>query len=252
LSTDCNITVTTDQREIILYTNFDLVSTEDCLVENIGSISDSGKYLAYQDVSQGTSSTLVLYILDYDKKLTLGILETGSVIDQMFLDDDRLVMINGNPDDFDQQWLTLFEVPMIVENYNTNVGLDTDYFEPNNISYHSTVQLPNTGETHWALDYDGEYIQTFGETGVLLSQYIPDDILLNSTSDNISLKLAKKLAYLKFMDTARKADESRLNTVFVPEKTTKNAWVVEIVNDDGWVLETYYVNSKTGKVNNNY
>jgi hypothetical protein len=254
-NTDCNIDLTTNYKEVVLETEIDFVTDGECLFTNVGSISDSGKFFAYKDVSGGVDSMFVLYILDYDKTMTLGVLGTSYIMDWIFLEDDKLAVIHGYLDNFDQQSLVLYDTPMISMNFNKNVRYNSDHFVPDNISYLSTIRLPNTGETHWNIDVEGEYIQTFGETGVLLSQHKPFNILWNSSSYNISPKVASELALLRFTRDNLNLDTRKPLAGLVFEDCTDNAWKVNIISKVGGTsstLETYLVNAKTGEITSGF
>jgi hypothetical protein len=247
LDEECNLIVSTNYKEIELrkFTNI----TGECLFLD-GEISESGKFFVYDESGAGDGiNKLFLYTLDYGRILYLEDLGNFSSINYIFFENDKLALLSGTVSDPDEKRITIYNIPEISRNMNTNFKFGTsepEIFYPDNLSYEVGVKLPNTGEAHISLDYDGTYLQTFGETGILLAQLLPEDILMNSGV--ISPNVAKVLARSKYTEGTENNKVGNLNFELDINKTSRDAWAINITDKSNTILETYYVNSRTGKV----
>jgi hypothetical protein len=249
LGEDCKITVTSTEKKYEVSTGLAGGMDFKCTPSLIDKISSTGKFLAYEDMSGGVDSVMALFTIDYGKSVTLGVWGTSSIMDYIFLPDDRLVAINGYPDIFDEQWLTLFDLPKIFENFSSNFN-EHLYLTPINPTYESTIQLPNAGQTHSKLSFSNGLVQTKSKDGRLLVQYKIDDLIMNGSGNyTINPRTALTLVYYEDKDNVDPADSPIIKQALNAENSTNDYWAVDIINTQTEsVLRSYQVNQKTGEV----
>ncbi len=249
LDKNCKITVTSSEKDYELVTGLAGGMNFKCKPLTIGETSPSGKYLAYEDVSGGIDSVMALFSLDYGRSVTLGVWGTSTIMDYTFLPDDKLIAINGYPDIFDEQWLSVFELPKIFSDFSNNFNEEYYYFSPSNPTYKYTIQLPNVGETHRKISFSNDMVQTKSENGKLLVQYNLDEILMNSGNFTITPKVALTLVYYEDKQNIDPVNSPITRQVLNSENSTNDYWSVDVTNTKtDTALRSYLVDQKTGVV----
>ncbi|MBU0650130.1 hypothetical protein KJ605_01970 [Patescibacteria group bacterium] len=74
------------------------------------SVSPSGRYVAFEDLSGGLDSVIRVYSLDQNGITTLYVDGTSTIMDLVFMPGDVLVVMSGYPSVLNEQWLTAYEV----------------------------------------------------------------------------------------------------------------------------------------------
>jgi hypothetical protein len=249
LSDDCKITVASSEKNYEVATGLAGGMSFKCIPSSIGKISPSGKFLAYEDVSGGIDSVMALFTIEYGRNVTLGVWGTSTIMDYIFLPDDRFITINGYPDIFDEQWLSVFELPKIFSDFSNNFNEEYFYLSPSNPTYKYTIQLPNVGETHRKISFLNDMVQTKSENGNLLVQYNLDKILMKSGNFSITPKAALTLVYYEDKQNVDPANSPITKQVLNSENSTNDYWAVDVINTKtATVLRSYLVNQKTGIV----
>lgn len=251
LGADCKIVITTNYNEIILNTSLSGEGAEQGCADRTGvygDISNSGKYYAYDDISGGIDSTFKLYMLDYNKEVLLGSWGTSEIQYYAFLPDDILVSLSGYPDLYDEQYLSVFDVPKLKTEYYKNFD-DKGTLKVSNLSYEVMVTLPNTGQTYRYIGYDEDtgYIKALNINEAVLVQYTLEQLKLNNSILNITPLQAKAIAFYEHTD---RTDATDVYVLPNWEKTTDKAWAIDVSTlSTEKYLKTYFVDAKTGKVN---
>lgn len=94
---------------------------EACLRNPSFIISDSRKYMIFQDVSGGVDSEIRIYSIEQNAINTLDIFGTSLILDMEFIVNDKALILNGYPDIPDEQWLISYDIPALYQDYQTNV-----------------------------------------------------------------------------------------------------------------------------------
>lgn len=248
LHENCKIIVTSGEKDYEVATGLAGGMNFKCKPSTIGKISPSGKYLAYEDMSGGIDSVLALFTVDYGRSVTLGVWGSSTIMDYTFLPDDKLIAINGYPDVFNEQWLSLFHLSKIFDNFSDNFN-EEYYLMPSNPTYKSTIKLPNVGESHRKLSFSENMVQTKSENGKLLVQYDLDELFMNSGNFTITPKTALTLAYYKDKNNADFVDSPITKQILNSNNSTNDYWAVDVVNTKTKIIiRSYLVNQKTGEV----
>ena len=246
---DCKITITSSEKDYEVSTGLAGGMNFKCTPSAIGNISPSGKFLAYEDVDGGIDSDMALFTLDYGKRVTLGVWGTSTIMDYIFLPDDKFVAINGYPDIFNEQWLSLFDLPSIFSDFSNNFNDEYYYLMPSNPTYKSTVRLPNVGRTHRKLSFSDNMIQTKSENERLLVQYELNELAMNSSNFTITPETALILVYYADEKNADPVNSPITKQILNSENSTNDYWAVDVINTKTeTVLRSYLVDQKIGEV----
>lgn len=171
---NCEIKITTNEGEKIAKTNFaELKLNEKCNDFIVRKIAPSGKYFAYQDISGGVDSMLKIYALDYDQTFQLDVVGTSTIFDLAFIDNNKLIVLLGYKDIFDEQFLKIYDLPKLFSDYPKNLNQEYHYFENLN-KYSKTITLPNVQQNYASLFIEGNTLNIYGEKGhnsAVLKQY---------------------------------------------------------------------------------
>lgn len=128
-------------------------------------ISYSGKYLAFEDILGGIDSVLKLYSIDLDQTTILEVLGTSDIFDFVFTVNDKLALVSGYRDKFDEQWLNVYDINSLYSNYSQNLlsseGLYEDYFDTTN--FKEKLELENIGKNYIGLDIEGNTLVVYSE-----------------------------------------------------------------------------------------
>lgn len=90
---DCQLTVSSDLGNKTITTNFD-PNIAKCDQYTLTKLSDSGKYVAFEDLSvDGVDSLIKIYSYKLQKVTLLHDLDNFSILDFLFLPDDQLAVL---------------------------------------------------------------------------------------------------------------------------------------------------------------
>lgn len=84
-------------------------------------ISDSRKYLAFEDKTDTNKLEIRIYSIEHGAINSLAVLGTSSVLDMEFISEDKMVILYGNPSSKDEQYISSFNIPALYQNYRNNV-----------------------------------------------------------------------------------------------------------------------------------
>jgi hypothetical protein len=249
LDENCKITVTSSEKDYEVPTGLADGINFKCKPSTIGKVSPLGKFLAYEDISGGIDSVMALFTVDYGRSVILGVWGTSTILDYTFLPDDKLIAINGYPDIFNEQWLTLFDLPKIFSDFSNNFNDEYLYLMPSNPTYKSTIQLPNVGETHRKISFSDNMVQSKSNNKRLLVQYSLDELLINNGNFTITPKVALTLVYYEDKQNVDPVNSPITKQILNSENSTNDYWAVDVINTKtATVLRSYLVDQKTGDV----
>lgn len=84
-------------------------------------ISDSRKYLVFEDKTDGNRLEIWIYSIEQNTINSLAVLGVSSVLDMEFISEDKMVILYGNPNSKDEQYLSSFNIPALYQDYQNNV-----------------------------------------------------------------------------------------------------------------------------------
>ncbi|HAI62767.1 MAG: hypothetical protein UU64_C0003G0073 [candidate division WWE3 bacterium GW2011_GWF2_41_45] len=159
---DCKVSITdiSGERYFIGKLSTKADSAKTCAKGSRFTISDSGKYLVFEDLSGGVDLWIRIYSIDKNIINTLAVWGTNNLLDIEFLSNDKLMLFSGHSDIPDEQQLKLFDVPGIYANYSlisdTN-RLRTDKYEGN-------LDVRNVSGDFFDVVEIGDKVSVFGGT----------------------------------------------------------------------------------------
>jgi hypothetical protein len=179
---DCKIKINTTKGEILLTTEYSQFYPEKkCYQFLLNKVSPSGKYVAFQDISGGLDSALRIYSLEYNENIQLDVLGTSSIFDISFLPDDKLISLSGYKGIYNEQSLSVYDIPGLFTKYPSNIDKQYKYFTSLNI-YNKIIALPNIGKDYSSLAVSGSVLKIYGTGGVnagILKEYNFDELIID-------------------------------------------------------------------------
>lgn len=174
ITSDCRVKVTAGEKVTFLKTGMTDIGLTSCTAEALEDISPSGYFLAYTDMSGGVDSVLKLYSAKHDEAFTLGVFGTSAIFDTLFLPNEKLVMLNGYHGLPEEQTLTLYDIPKIVQKVPGNL----DEYRYIRLSAGDTKQLPLPKSTkdfdHFNLTSDS--LQILSKDDEILTKFKLQDL----------------------------------------------------------------------------
>lgn len=144
----CKIKIITSEKELFSETN--LYRSGVICQSFLTSISPSGQFLAYQDLSGGVDSMVGIYWVKENSNFVLGIYGTAQIFDFLFLPGDKLAVLYGYKGIYDQQYLVTYNVAGLFKTYPT--GLHPSYKMFTNLDkYSKVINLPDLGNDYLRL-----------------------------------------------------------------------------------------------------
>lgn len=137
-------------------------SENNCIKNPEFSISESRQYLIFEDVSGGIDLALKIFSTETKVVNTLNILGTSSLLKTKFLYNDKLVIYSGYKDAPPEQWVNIYDIPEIYNNYKSNVS-KYGYLELNDASVKKLDITPATG-SYFELISDKDTLTIYGGT----------------------------------------------------------------------------------------
>ncbi|GIW69638.1 MAG: hypothetical protein KatS3mg101_0385 [Patescibacteria group bacterium] len=92
-----------------------------CLTDTKFIVSDSRKYLMFEDVSNGQDLELRIYSIDKNKLDSFYTWKNVRILDMEFLQNDKVLIFIGQPELPDEQQLSLYNIPALYADYENNV-----------------------------------------------------------------------------------------------------------------------------------
>lgn len=159
----CRVKATTTGGDIYLKPSFPKGTK--CYQFLLNQVSNSGKYLAYEDLSGGIDSMVKIYSADLNESFQLVVLGTSTILDMKFLPDDRLAVLSGYPGSYDEQFLNVYNIPVLFANLSKNIDPQYRYFiNYDENGYHQ--KLPEVGQDYKSLVIQDGYLRIFSSQGV--------------------------------------------------------------------------------------
>ncbi len=155
-----SITDTSGERYFIGRVTGDDIPTKKCTKTPRFAISDSGKYMVFEDVSGGVDLWIRIYSIEKNKINTLAVWGTSSLLDIEFLANDKLMLFSGHAEIPDEQGIGLFDIPAIYTNYS--LISDTDYLETD--KYESDLDVRDVSGDFFDIVEIGNKVNVFGGT----------------------------------------------------------------------------------------
>ena len=164
----CKIKIITSEKELFSETN--LYRSGVICQSLLTSISPSGQFLAYQDVSGGVDSMVGIYWVKDNSNFVLGIYGTAQIFDFLFLPDDKLAVLYGYKGIYDQQYLVTYDVAGLFKTYPA--GLHPSYKMFTNLDKYSLIiTLPNVKKDYQKLFVTGQKLRIKDSQGKVLQEY---------------------------------------------------------------------------------
>lgn len=130
-----------------------------CLTEPKYQISDSGKYLVFEDLSGGVDLWVRVFSVTTKTIDTLAVWGTSWLLDLEFLPNDKLAILSGYPEIPQEQWLSVINLPALYEKYPDTID-DNGYFKYD-------ILNDNSKELD-ILETQGDYFMLFREGNSLI------------------------------------------------------------------------------------
>ena len=155
-----SITDTSGERYFIGSVASDDIPTKKCTKVPRFAISDSGKYMVFEDVSGGVDLWIRIYSIEKNKINTLAVWGTSSLLDIEFLANDKLMLFSGHAEISDEQGVGLFDIPAIYTNYS--LISDTDSLRTD--KYEGTLDIRDVSGDFFDIVEIGNKVNVFGGT----------------------------------------------------------------------------------------
>jgi hypothetical protein len=165
---DCYIKVVTTNKVALLTTSWtDTGPSSKCyqFVKNIWS--PSGQYAAFEGISGGLDSQIRVFALiqNDNRSHNLDVLGTSTITDLIFLPNDKLVVLNGFPDETGSSRLLVYDIPNLYKNYPNNLEKGVDLFS--NIEQNKRIiKLPDIGRKYNVMSLSNEELLIHGTQGI--------------------------------------------------------------------------------------
>lgn len=169
---DCTIHLfLTSQKRIKIGEMFNSgMENPKCLKDARHSVSESGNYAAFEDISGGIDSAIRIYSIEQINITTLDVLGTSKIQDLVFLPGDLIAVLLSSPSISDKQWITLYNIPQIYAKYKENLLNNTSLQAEKQFlikdEYVRNLDLPD-------LNQDYSYLKTSTE-GLLVGTESPE------------------------------------------------------------------------------
>lgn len=160
----CNVSVTsTDGNTYIVGKLSSLGGSENNCIKNPEfSISESGQYLIFEDISGGIDLAIKIFSTETKVLDTLDVLGTSSLLAAEFLYNDKLVIYNGYKGIPDEQWVNVYDIPKIYQDYKNNVT-EYGYLEFNDSTL-KRLEIKPENASYFEITSDREKLTIYGGT----------------------------------------------------------------------------------------
>jgi hypothetical protein len=159
---DCQIKVKTDKKEFFLPTNLDVEKIK-CYQFVLSTVSPSGNFLAYEDISGGVDSMVWIYSLEEDARLQLDVLGTSAIKDILFDKDDRLIVLNGYDEEMS---FRVYDIPGLFKGYPGNVDTRYNIFLDGDFMKYTKTHILPKGYDFNRLKVDEDLLYIYVPPGV--------------------------------------------------------------------------------------
>lgn len=178
---DCTVSIYLDSGEKLEIGNLNGSGMKNppCLVNTSYKVSSSGKYMAFEDVSGGLDSTIRIFSLTQNIITTLYVGGTSTIMDYTFLPGGSLAVLSGYPNIFEEQWLTIYNVQSLYEDYKNNI-LNNPYPQIENQfslqnKHSKSLGLSNFGENYDYLRISTEALIAHTKNPEKFTVFSPED-----------------------------------------------------------------------------
>lgn len=135
-------------------------------------VSDSGKYLMFADVMGGVDLWIRIFSTETGVINTFDVWGTSALLDMEFLPNDKVVTLNGYRGTLDEQYLSLYDIPALYQDYENNLIELSGYLRVN--KYKTALQLKPVKSEHGDIVRIGNTLTVYGgtvEKPVLRAEY---------------------------------------------------------------------------------
>lgn len=167
ITDDCKVRAISSTNEYSFNINYSAVLEPGRSCNSVIRLATPHSYGAaiYQDINVLNSNEVINFISSHHGLFNAQLAEfTTTIKDLQYSSHDKAVVLHTTQDDFEQQFLTIYNTLAIAAEYPDNFVAEENKFDIADISkYSQTIQLPNIGKNYTAVLAGDYYLSVYSE-----------------------------------------------------------------------------------------